>query len=149
MKKPMWSQRQQQLEQERDAIVKQLEQKRDAIVKQLKEWDSADINRLYAELKEGAYRIAKARAATMTVDTNSTPLAGLFVLAADVLTIGDAAKYIRELPSDFAGRIHWQLAGAVLKAADANPGNADLLGTATLAFKNALETDRIIAEHPK
>ena len=65
------------------------------------------------------------------------------VLAADVHTIGDAAKYIRRLPSDFAERLHWQLAGRLLECADAKPGNAELLGTATLAFKNALATDRL------
>jgi hypothetical protein len=86
----------------------------------------------------------------MTVDTNSTPLeqplkvrSGL--LAADLRTIGEAAKFIGSLPASFGDRLHWLLAGAVLKAADANPGNADLLGTATLAIKNALETDRMLA----
>jgi hypothetical protein len=67
------------------------------------------------------------------------------LLAADLRTIGDAAIFIRSLPASFADRIHWLLAGAVLRAAGANPGNADLLGTATLAIKNALETDRMLA----
>jgi hypothetical protein len=86
----------------------------------------------------------------MTVDTNSTALeqplivrSGVF--AADIRTISDAAKFIRSLPADYAGRLHWQLASAVLEAADRNPGNADLLRTATLALKNALTTEGMLA----
>jgi hypothetical protein len=86
----------------------------------------------------------------MTVDTNSTALEQLLMvrsglLAADIRTISDAAKFIRSLPTDYAGRLHWQLAEAVLEAADRNPGNADLLRTATLALKNALATERMLA----
>jgi hypothetical protein len=40
--------------------------------------------------------------------------------------------------------LHWQLAGSTLEAADAHPGNADLLRTATLALKNALVTERML-----
>ena len=64
----------------------------------------------------------------MTVDTNSTALEQPLmvrsgVLAADIRTISDAAKFIRSLPADCAGRLHWHLAGATLEAADRNPGN--------------------------
>ena len=86
----------------------------------------------------------------MAVDTNSTPLeqpltvrSGL--LAADIRTISDAAKFIRNLPDDFAGRIHWQLTCTALEAADKNPSNAESLRTATLALKNALATERMLA----
>ena len=86
----------------------------------------------------------------MTVDTNSTALEQPLmvrsgVLAADIRTISDAAKFIRSLPADRAGRLHWHLAGATLEAADRNPGNGDLLRTATLAVKNALTTERMLA----
>ncbi len=33
------------------------------------------------------------------------------VLAADIRTITDAAKFIRSMPTDYGGRLHWQLAG--------------------------------------
>jgi hypothetical protein len=86
----------------------------------------------------------------MTVDTNSTALEQTLmvrsgVLAADIRSISDAAKFIRSLPTDYAGRLHWQLAGATLEAAHRNPGNADLLRTASLALKNALATERMLA----
>jgi hypothetical protein len=62
----------------------------------------------------------------MTVDTNSTALepplivrSGVF--AADIRTISDAAKFIRSLPADYAGRLHWQLASAVLKPPTETP----------------------------
>ena len=85
----------------------------------------------------------------MTVDTNSTALEQPLVvrsgvLATDIRTISDAAKFIRSLPAGYAGRLHWQLAGAVLEAADASPDNADLLRTASLAVKNALATERML-----
>lgn len=86
----------------------------------------------------------------MAVDTNSTPLeqpltvrSGL--LAADIRTISDAAKFIRNLPDDFAGRIHWELTCTALEAADKNPSNAESLRTATLALKKALATERMLA----
>jgi hypothetical protein len=86
----------------------------------------------------------------MTADANSTPLeqplmARSGVLTADIRTISDAAKFIRSLPADYAGWLHWQLAGTVLEVADRNPDSADLLRTATLALKNALSTERMLA----
>jgi hypothetical protein len=86
----------------------------------------------------------------MTADANSTPLEQPLmvrsgVLTADIRTISDAAKFIRSLPADYAGRLHWQLAGTVLEVADRNPDSTDLLRTATLALKNALSTERMLA----
>src|SRR5260221_13494278 len=104
-----------------------------------------------AEPSKPVYNARSGRGAiVMTVDTNSTALEQPLVvrsgvLAADIRTISDAAKFVRSLPADYAGRLHWQLAGAILQAADRNPGNADLLRTATLALKNALATERMLA----
>jgi hypothetical protein len=86
----------------------------------------------------------------MPVDTNLTPLEQPLavrsgVLAADIRTISDAAKFIRSLPKDYDGRLHWSLAGKMLEFADAYPKDKDLLRTATLAMKNALATERMLA----
>ena len=62
----------------------------------------------------------------MTVDTNSTALeqplmvrSGVF--AADIRTISDAAKFIRSLPTDYAGRLHCNLPGPYLRAPTETP----------------------------
>ncbi len=86
----------------------------------------------------------------MAVDTNSTPLDKLLVvrsgvLAADIRTISDAAGFIRRLPKEYDGRLHWTLAGRSLEVADAFPDNAELLEVATLAMENALATERVLA----
>jgi hypothetical protein len=92
----------------------------------------------------------KRGASPVTVDTNPTPLKEPIsvrsgALAADIRTVIDAADFIRKLPLNFDGRLHWSLAGRLLEAVDANPDNTDLLHTATLAMKNALATEGMLA----
>jgi hypothetical protein len=85
----------------------------------------------------------------VAVDTNTARLeepikAAYGVAATDLRTIAEAAKFIRNLPSSWDA-IHWRLAGSALLAADSHPNDAGLLRTATLALKNALATDGMLA----
>jgi len=90
----------------------------------------------------------------MTADTNSTPLERPLivrsgVLAADIRTISDAANFIRGLPKEYDGRLHWSLAGKLLEVADANPVNAEFLQLATDAMEIALATEQMLAPETK
>jgi hypothetical protein len=78
--------------------------------------------------------------------TNSTFFGRPFALrdGRTIGTIGEAARFIAEIPKNGAQKLHWRVAANGLKEADRNPDNLDLLHTAIRAVKNALQTDDLL-----
>jgi hypothetical protein len=65
--------------------------------------------------------------------------------AVTLKTIGDAARFIVNLPKDHDGRLHWTMACVALESAHKRPEDAEALNHATLAMTNALATERMLA----
>jgi len=65
-------------------------------------------------------------------------------LATDIRTVSDAALFIMRLPKELGSRLHWELAGAALEAADRHPYDEDLVRMSTLAIENALARENML-----
>jgi hypothetical protein len=65
-----------------------------------------------------------------------------------IVTVGDAASFIKKLPVKHDGELHWSFAGAGVERAARHQDNTDVVETATKAMELALHIEGMLMTAP-